>query len=413
MVGGTGLRRSGSPLRRLALRLDGLPLVAHVDRGVAHRGGRRSRLAGVAPGPRIRGIALGSPHSSVAGRERGGPLHANGSPPRPAPAPLPAAGDRPVTRAPPAPRPPSRPAAPMRARSPAAGVVPAVPCGGAAAVTSTAGSSTSTPAQPAESTRRPASGGPAEAARTRSRAASLPYPARLRGARLATSSSSPAGRVPAAADARPGQGEERRRGFFGRLRENMRKTREALAAEVQATLFEGDLDEDTWERLEEALIYADVGARTTAAGRRAARAGGRGGRPRRRRGADRAARRAAGEDRAHRRRHDRHPPRAGRDPRRRRQRHRQDDDDRQARLAPAPDARAEGRDRRGRYLPRRRGRAARALGRARRVDIVKGPEGVRPRRRRLRRRRPRPRARRRRRDHRHRRAPAHPGRPDG
>jgi fused signal recognition particle receptor len=61
----------------------------------------------------------------------------------------------------------------------------------------------------------------------------------------------------------PGEG-ERRRGFFGRLRESMRKTREALAAEVQATLFEGDLDETTWERLEEALIYADVGARTTA-----------------------------------------------------------------------------------------------------------------------------------------------------
>jgi fused signal recognition particle receptor len=44
----------------------------------------------------------------------------------------------------------------------------------------------------------------------------------------------------------------------------MRKTREALQAEVQATLFEGDLDEETWERLEEALIYADVGAKTTA-----------------------------------------------------------------------------------------------------------------------------------------------------
>ena len=44
----------------------------------------------------------------------------------------------------------------------------------------------------------------------------------------------------------------------------MRKTREALQAEVQATLFQGDLDEETWERLEEALIYADVGARTTA-----------------------------------------------------------------------------------------------------------------------------------------------------
>ncbi len=58
--------------------------------------------------------------------------------------------------------------------------------------------------------------------------------------------------------------EEGRRGFFRRMRANMRKTREALAAEVQATLFQGDLDEETWERLEEALISADVGARTTA-----------------------------------------------------------------------------------------------------------------------------------------------------
>src|SRR5947209_10340847 len=57
---------------------------------------------------------------------------------------------------------------------------------------------------------------------------------------------------------------ERRRGFFRRLRENMSKTRQALQAEVQATLFEGDLDEETWERLEEALIMADVGAPTTA-----------------------------------------------------------------------------------------------------------------------------------------------------
>jgi fused signal recognition particle receptor len=53
-------------------------------------------------------------------------------------------------------------------------------------------------------------------------------------------------------------------GFFRRLRDNLAKTRVALAAEVQATLFEGDLDEETWERLEEALIMADVGAQTTA-----------------------------------------------------------------------------------------------------------------------------------------------------
>ena len=69
--------------------------------------------------------------------------------------------------------------------------------------------------------------------------------------------------APVATEPEP-EREERRRGFFRRMRENMRKTREALSAEVQATLFEGDLDEATWERLEEALIYADVGARTTA-----------------------------------------------------------------------------------------------------------------------------------------------------
>jgi fused signal recognition particle receptor len=57
--------------------------------------------------------------------------------------------------------------------------------------------------------------------------------------------------------------EERRMGRFRRLRENLRKTRQALTSEIQATLFE-DLSDETWERLEEALIYADVGARTTA-----------------------------------------------------------------------------------------------------------------------------------------------------
>ena len=56
---------------------------------------------------------------------------------------------------------------------------------------------------------------------------------------------------------------ERRRGLFRRLRESMGKTRQALGSEIQATLF-GVLDEQTWERLEEALIMADVGAATTA-----------------------------------------------------------------------------------------------------------------------------------------------------
>lgn len=52
-------------------------------------------------------------------------------------------------------------------------------------------------------------------------------------------------------------------GFFRRLRDNMSKTREALGAELQATMFER-LDDEAFERLEEALIYADVGAPTTA-----------------------------------------------------------------------------------------------------------------------------------------------------
>jgi fused signal recognition particle receptor len=55
-----------------------------------------------------------------------------------------------------------------------------------------------------------------------------------------------------------------RRGFFSRLRENMSKTRQALGAELQATVFQS-LDDEAFERLEEALIYADVGAPTTAA----------------------------------------------------------------------------------------------------------------------------------------------------
>jgi fused signal recognition particle receptor len=57
--------------------------------------------------------------------------------------------------------------------------------------------------------------------------------------------------------------EPRRGGFFRRLRDNMSKTRQALGAELQATMFER-LDEEAFEHLEETLIYADVGAPTTA-----------------------------------------------------------------------------------------------------------------------------------------------------
>jgi fused signal recognition particle receptor len=60
------------------------------------------------------------------------------------------------------------------------------------------------------------------------------------------------------------EAEPERRGFFRRLRDNMSKTRQALGAELQATVFQS-LDDEAFEHLEETLIYADVGAPTTAA----------------------------------------------------------------------------------------------------------------------------------------------------
>jgi fused signal recognition particle receptor len=63
------------------------------------------------------------------------------------------------------------------------------------------------------------------------------------------------------ATSEPEDGE--RRGFFRRLRESLATSREALGAEISSSLFE-TVDAETWERLEEALIMADVGARTTA-----------------------------------------------------------------------------------------------------------------------------------------------------
>jgi len=63
----------------------------------------------------------------------------------------------------------------------------------------------------------------------------------------------------AAAEAEP-----QRRGVFKRLRESLSKSRQALSEEISASLFER-IDDETWERLEEALILADAGAPTTAA----------------------------------------------------------------------------------------------------------------------------------------------------
>jgi fused signal recognition particle receptor len=61
-----------------------------------------------------------------------------------------------------------------------------------------------------------------------------------------------------------GEAGEERTGVFRRLREGLSRSRQALTAELSASFTER-IDDETWERLEEALIFADVGARTTAA----------------------------------------------------------------------------------------------------------------------------------------------------
>jgi fused signal recognition particle receptor len=55
----------------------------------------------------------------------------------------------------------------------------------------------------------------------------------------------------------------KRAGAFRRLRESLSKSRRALTEEISSSLFDR-IDDETWERLEEALIYADAGATTTA-----------------------------------------------------------------------------------------------------------------------------------------------------
>jgi len=57
--------------------------------------------------------------------------------------------------------------------------------------------------------------------------------------------------------------EESQRGFFGRLRDSLAKSRRALTEQIQIAAFD-PADDASWERLEEALIYADVGVRATA-----------------------------------------------------------------------------------------------------------------------------------------------------
>src|SRR3954453_20607307 len=54
-----------------------------------------------------------------------------------------------------------------------------------------------------------------------------------------------------------------RSGFFGRLRDSLGKSRRALTGQLAAAAFDPG-DEQAWERLEEALIAADVGVPATA-----------------------------------------------------------------------------------------------------------------------------------------------------
>jgi fused signal recognition particle receptor len=56
---------------------------------------------------------------------------------------------------------------------------------------------------------------------------------------------------------------EEQAGFFARLRDSLGRSRRALTQELAAAAFD-PADDEAWERLEEALIRADVGVRATA-----------------------------------------------------------------------------------------------------------------------------------------------------
>jgi fused signal recognition particle receptor len=61
----------------------------------------------------------------------------------------------------------------------------------------------------------------------------------------------------------PDETEAEQAGFFSRLRDSLGKSRRALTEQLAAAAFDPG-DDDAWERLEEALIAADVGVPTTA-----------------------------------------------------------------------------------------------------------------------------------------------------
>jgi fused signal recognition particle receptor len=61
----------------------------------------------------------------------------------------------------------------------------------------------------------------------------------------------------------PAETEAEQQGFFGRLRDSLAKSRRALTEQLVLAAFD-PADDEAWERLEEALIAADVGVRSTA-----------------------------------------------------------------------------------------------------------------------------------------------------
>ena len=61
----------------------------------------------------------------------------------------------------------------------------------------------------------------------------------------------------------PDETEAQQEGFFSRLRDSLGKTRRAMTEQLAAAAFD-PADDEAWERLEEALIAADVGVPTTA-----------------------------------------------------------------------------------------------------------------------------------------------------
>jgi fused signal recognition particle receptor len=64
-------------------------------------------------------------------------------------------------------------------------------------------------------------------------------------------------------DGQPTEEERDREGFFSRLRDSLSKSRRALTEQIVVAAFD-PTDDAAWERLEEALIAADVGVSATA-----------------------------------------------------------------------------------------------------------------------------------------------------